>query len=258
MRQAFISLLLIICSFPASALAGWRVVQQDTLQGKSSDSVLYIEGKKMRAEVAFQAQALLIDVAADRLIIVDNGRKEYGETRLSEFIGQIKSALETIKALKAYLPPEVAKTVPDVSLDFKVDLQPTGKSEVISGFMAKEFAAKNSSGRDIGTVWLSKDGNIGKLHADLMTFSKYLGEELAMLAPIMAMAKEHGFPVKMHLLQPDNTYNDSLVKTIEAKALKSTIFVVPATYKKKDITEFISMPEIATLPQPAGAPPTKP
>ncbi len=259
MKKLFISVLLFTLALPISAKAGWRVVQQDTSGGQSSDSILYMEGKKMRAEIAAQNQVLLIDAGADRLVIIDNKAKEYGEIRLSEFIGQIKSALEAVKAIKAQLPPELAKEIPDMSMDFKISFEPTGKKETISGFAASEFTAKDTKGKEVGVVWLSKEGKMGKLHADLMAFSKQLGQELAILAPVLNMAQEHGFPVKMHLLQQNDTYNDSIVKTIEEKPLKAAIFAVPPAYKQKNIEEFIApvAPNLGASPKAApeaGAP----
>ena len=63
MKRLFISVLLLILTLPASALAGWRVVQQDTSDGVTSDSILYIEGKKMRGQlVSVDEETFSVDI----------------------------------------------------------------------------------------------------------------------------------------------------------------------------------------------------
>jgi hypothetical protein len=104
----------------------------------------YFGGRKMVTDDARERS--IVDLAAGTLTVVDKEKETYSVVAFDELRRRGTDAAERLKEL----PPEARRLL---GLDAEVKLTPTGRSERIAGYPAREYAL--DAGPTRGSVWVA-------------------------------------------------------------------------------------------------------
>lgn len=226
---------LLLCLRPASA--GWRVVQAEDGGGQTT---MLLEGGALRVEQA--GMVTILDVDRDTLIVLELGARRYAQVKLSEFIGQMRAMVNAARELLAQLPPELRAGVQDPAKALDVQLKASGQEETVGAWKAKRFTLLDAQGKESGTVWLSRDGQMGQLSNDLLRVAKAidLGVTPA-LGLLLKTAQQHGFPVKTSLKQGAQTRTSTVVE-LASQRVEPGAFQVPPGFTRGEPDRLLGLP----------------
>lgn len=154
MRQlTLVAVLALAAALPAAAED--LVITQRTTMGSAgeqrtreetqyvTDSLVVVESSDSRT---------LVDLDGERMTIADKDKKTYFEITFAE----LQKQGEAVQKKMAELPPEARKQMEGMfGKGEPVVVTPTGESEKIAGYMAKEYTLKG--GPFSGTVWATEE-----------------------------------------------------------------------------------------------------
>ncbi|MCW5889990.1 MAG: DUF4412 domain-containing protein [bacterium] len=147
------ALLALVTALPA--LADDLVIKQRTTMGSGGE-------QRTREETQYVTDTLvvvespdsrtLVDLDGERMTIADKDKKSYFEITFAE----LQKQGEAVQKKMAELPPEARQQMEGMfGKGEPVVVTPTGKTEKIAGYTAKEYALKG--GPFSGTVWSTED-----------------------------------------------------------------------------------------------------
>jgi hypothetical protein len=153
--------------------------QRTTTSGPASrttDAMQYWTAGKMVTDDAQQRS--IIDLVAKTITVADKTKKTYFTQTFAELQQQLDTMKEQIRKQMDNLPPQAREMMakmggnPMAKMDAPVTLKPTGKSEKIAGYDAKEYAIE---GGMTGSVWVTEAIQLPMAAADATAFAKSLG-----------------------------------------------------------------------------------
>lgn len=131
----------------------------------------------------------IVDLDAKTITMVDKAKKTYTVTTFDELRQQMERTRKQLDAL----PPEARKMMGAMAGD--VTLEPTGKTERIAGYEAKEYAVKG--GPMSGSVWATEAVTLPAKATDWEHFRDAVGGLQGPGGQLGgAMAKLKGFPLR--------------------------------------------------------------
>ncbi len=145
--------------------------------GEAREQMQYFtSGKRITDDARMRS---IIDLDAKTVTMVHKDKKSYTVMTFDE----LRDRGVQLKKTFDNLPPQARKML---GLDASVTLKPTGKSEKIAGYQAKEYTIEG--GPAVGSVWAADDLNVGsraqeweKIAAAMGGPGNKLGDALAQL-----------------------------------------------------------------------------
>lgn len=196
-----------------------HIVQKVNAQGMATQVELWVEGKKMRTEIASPAMgggkmAMIIDGERRKMITLMPGQKSYMEMSLDDMLSRAKAmqgaSSGEVKAVK------------------------TGKTETINGWKCEEL--KVTQGTDIDlSVWLTKDVKVDP--KEWLAFNRDF-QTNDPLSQALDPSKVDGFPVKAtgRVKQGGQSSEMTMeVVSVDDKAPPADSFAPPAGYQKMEM-----------------------
>jgi hypothetical protein len=154
MRHAVLASLLAL-SIALPAAAEDLVIKQRTTMGSAGDQRTREETQYVTDElvvVESPDSRTLVDLNGESMTIADKDKKTYFQITFTE----LQKQGEAVQKKMAELPPEARKQMEGMfGKSEPVVVKPTGKTEKIAGYTAKEYALKG--GPFTGTVWATED-----------------------------------------------------------------------------------------------------
>ncbi len=110
--------------------------------GDPTVQTIYIKGNKKREdsyEKGKLSNSTIIDLDKEQIIFIDHKRKRYSVMSFAEMKAMMQSAAEQFADKQSRRPEEEN---PNISTEFELTVDPTGKSKKIAGYRAEEYILK--------------------------------------------------------------------------------------------------------------------
>jgi len=170
----------------------------------------------------------IVDLDARTLTVLDKTRKTYTVTTFDQLRAQMEAARKQLDAM----PPEARKMMG--GMDAEVTLHPTGKTEKIAGYEAKEYAL--SGGPTTGAVWVTEEIELPSKSEDWDKFRGAIGGASGPGSKLgEAMAKLKGFPLRTNVtysVGPITAGYATEVLSVSAQAAPPDVLTIPADTRK--------------------------
>jgi regulator of replication initiation timing len=193
---------------------------------------------------------VVVNITANTITTVNDREKKYFtadidqmEQKIAEIEKQTEQIIaDTLKNLPENMRPEYEKMLreklssPDnkENIPRAKDYKPTGKTAIITGYNAMQYAARGDSG-SVHEMWCTKDINlleIKEFFAKLREMSFF--KNVALDSGIF----EIGFPLKIIKHTGSSTYSTE-VTAINTQKIEDSIFSIPAGYtESEDVFSF--------------------
>lgn len=237
-KSALLALALTL--YASSALAGWVFVQDSGGQTLK----VYVQDNKVRTGSG--EHGVIYDVSAGTVTIFKPAQKQYWTGRPQDLSQQMNRALDSrMEQMLKQAPPEQRDKLRQMMQKqmgrgpqgpaAKVEVKPTGKSQKIAGYLAKQYRVL-VNGQPRQELWvgqvpgLGKDLDIAKLFG-LVQQMKISGRPSWRNSPQVAAVMAGGYPLKMVEMGggPSST---TITKKVEKKSLPAELFRPPKGWTK--------------------------
>lgn len=229
MRIALQALVLALVVPALARAADLTVRQQVTATGPRTDThevTEYITATRRITDDP--GHRTIVDLDAKTITMVDKAKHTYTVTTFDDLRQQMERASKRIDAL----PPEARKMLGGMSGD--VTLEPTGRTERIAGYEAKEYAIRG--GAISGSVWATDAITVPAKAADWERFRGAVGGPQGPGSRLgEAMAKLKGFSLRTQVrysLGPMTGGFTTEVLSVSEQAPPPDVTEVPATARK--------------------------
>lgn len=203
--------LLLICSTPSVASAGWSLTAATmrTASAPSGSPSLVTLASGNRIKYATRAWAQVVNLSTQRLLIINHLSQTYWEGPLDEYLPVVTAQTEAMRAaLVNRLSPEQRIRIEQLSGPFDtfdptltVTIQPTTEEDTIAGYTAKKYLVLRN-GAVYEETWLAKEIHFAA-EIDQQQFTAFVGRlQKARTTPpgvVLAEMTElvaKGYPVK--------------------------------------------------------------
>lgn len=245
--------LLLVLTLPAVAGATDLIIKErQTFDGMgmgptTKDATQYSAGNKRVTDGP--DTRVIVDLDARTFTVANKQSKTYWTRSLDE----LKQRAEDGRKRLAEMPEQARKALEAMMGDGDVTITPTGKSEKIAGYTAKEF--KLASPRVSGTLWVTEEladpvgTRAAQAFSDAVGGSAGPGGALA-----TALGKVKGMPLRTTITMkagPQTVTTTSEVLEVIQKTAPSDVLGVPAGFTKQE-------PPPVKVPAPQGAPAAPP
>jgi len=193
--------------------------------GRSSKTVLYISGEKLRTDDEESRLTTIMDFKGDRMFMIDHRAKRYVETKFSQWEKEIAARLKEDNP-----SPETQMR--------KIAVRKTGETASINGFQTEKIQVL-ADGELIEENWMTQQVNmkeVAKVLERVATgFQREFRVEMKEGREIYEKLKPFGFPVMVK--DYGATYGlggmkVSEVKKVEYKELTDDVFLPPPGYER--------------------------
>ncbi|HUI25027.1 MAG TPA: DUF4412 domain-containing protein [Candidatus Kryptonia bacterium] len=217
---------------------------------KPRDVMEYWSGNQMVTDDA--QQRTIIDMDARTLTAIDKDQHTYFIQTFDEMEKQAASMKQAMQKRIASLPPQAKQLMGNLDPDAPVTVKPTGKSEKIAGYDAKEYAIEGGTTK--GSIWIAEALQPPVSPEKAAAFRKAMsgmagpGGKLA-----AAMMQLKGLPLRTTMfgpMGPEQMAVTTEVVEVSEKAPPPDVMKVPDGYQKVAPPSF-EMPE-------RGGPPRHP
>lgn len=211
-----IALVLVSLALTIPASAKDLIIHQRSTAGDPGSTpraeTLYVAGGKVVNDS--DRSRTIIDVGARTITTADKDHRTY---TVVTFDG-LRAQLDTLRKNVDSLPPEARKLMGDMLEEGPpVTVTPTGKTETIAGYPAKEYAL--SGGRYSGSIWATDAIETPPELAKWRALDKSAGASAGLGNQLgEALAKVKGLPLRTRLVT--KLANQSVVITSEALQVK--------------------------------------
>lgn len=223
----FVSTLLALLLAAASANAANEVMLRQRIDISSSTEVpreqtqYYSESVRITDD---ERGTTILDLDKKTVTFVNKRDKTYSVITFAELEKRSDSHDERVKKL----PPSVRDTI---NADVKIDLKPTGKSDTIAGYEAKEYSVDAKG--IIGSVWVAEKLDLGGRAADWAKVSALFGGKNSPGGHLdEALSKMKGAAVRRSLTQAPLPLVTSEVIEVKRMAPPASLRRIPEGYKK--------------------------
>ncbi len=229
MRVVVAGLLTALVLPPVGRAADLTVRQRVTTTGpraESHEATEYVTATRRITDDP--ARRTIVDLEAKTLTVLDKTRKTYTVTTFDELGQQMERARKQLDAM----PPEARKMMG--AMDAEVTLQPTGKTEKIAGYEAKEYAL--SGGPTTGTVWATEEIALPSKAEDWEKFRGAVGGSSGPGSKLgEAMARLKGFPLRTNVtytMGPVTAGFATEVLSVTQQAAPPEVTTIPADARR--------------------------
>jgi hypothetical protein len=238
----FLALSLVLAVGPADA-KDLTLLQRLTTGGPRSDtheSTQYWTSDKLITDEP--STRVIIDFAGETMTMVDKKRQTYHTQTFAEMRKRSEAAQADLQKHMESLPPQAREMMDKMGMGSKgaelaVSVKPTGKSEKIAGYEAKEYAIELGPMR--GSVWateaLQPPGGLKATEA----FGRMLGSAGPAAKISQAMLTVKGLPLRttMGSMGPHGFITTTEVIEVSEKSPPPDVMQVPAGFKKAEQTD---------------------
>jgi hypothetical protein len=186
---------------------------------------------------------VIIDFTGETMTMVDKQRHTYHTQTFAEMRQRSEAAQANLKKHMESLPPQAREMMDQMGMGSKgaevaVSVKPTGKTEKIAGYEAKEYDLEVGAMR--GSVWateaLQPPGGAKATEA----FGRMLGSAGPGAKISQAMLSVKGVPLRttMSSMGPHGFNTTTEVIEVSEKAPPPDVMQVPAGFKKTEQPEF--------------------
>src|ERR1700687_3708107 len=236
MRSYIATVALVFLAMPAlGAGKDLTIRQRTTGAGTTSEpheEMLYWTATKRVTDGAHMRT--ILDVSAKTMTFVDKDKKTYR----TQTFDQMRQQIDAPKKQMEPLPPQAREMMEKMTGgNASVSLKPTGKTEKIAGYEAKEYLIEGS-GPMTGSVWIT---DALQIPMDTSTWEQV---GAAMAGPQgqayklqEALAKLKGLPLRMTMttmMGPQKVGVTNEAIDVQEKAPPAEVLNVPAGFKKDD------------------------
>jgi len=242
----------------ASLLAGGRARAGVTLvmqRGANTQSVLYVDGDKMRMEnpgegTGQRATTVIVDAAGKRMLMVDEAAKTYTEITeadMKRFGAQLEARRAEMEERMKSMPPEQRKRIEDMmggktAKPRELKFERMGDKKTINGFSCEMY-------RVLEDAAPKEEDCVAPWNASLLQRSDFEGlrkfaEDMAKSSGTMSAGggrqmfeqfdKYPGFPVTRRPLEAGHGEEEQL-KSVKRGSIPAGKFAVPAGFSKKPL-----------------------
>jgi hypothetical protein len=239
----FLALLVIVAIGPADAkdLTLRQRLTTGGPQSASHESMQYWTSDKLITDDP--DTRVIIDFAAETMTMVDKQKHTYHTQTFAQMRQRSEAAQADMKKHMESLPPQAREMMDKMGMgstgaEVAVSVKPTGKSEKIAGYEAKEYAIEVGSMR--GSVWateaLQPPGGAKATEA----FGRMLGSAGPGAKISQAMLSVKGVPLRttMSMMGPHGFTTTTEVIEVSEKSPPPDVMQVPAGFKKTEQPEF--------------------
>jgi len=242
----------------APLLVGGRAHAAVTLvmqRGANTQSVLYVDGDKMRMEnpaagASQHATTVIIDAAGKRMLMVDEAAKTYSEITeadMKRFGAQLEARRGEMQERLKSMPPEQRKRIEDMmgggaGKPRELKFERLGDKKAINGFSCEMY-------RVLEDAAPKEEDCIAPWSASILQRSDFEGlrkfaENMAKSSGVMAAGggrqmfeqfdKYPGFPVSRRPLEAGRGEDEQL-KSVKRGSIPAAKFAEPAGFAKKTL-----------------------
>jgi hypothetical protein len=180
-----------------------------------------------RIVIASPTRRAIVDLKAQTWTLIDPKQKTYTVMTFDELRYMAERAAKALEAL----PPEVRK---NLALDTPISVQPTGKSERIAGYTAREYEV--SGGAASGNVWITDEITMPAQVREWEKVSSSLGVAQGAGGSLAAaIAKLNGVPLRTRMtvaMGPRKVESGTEVLEVREATPPADLLTVPAGFKK--------------------------
>jgi len=221
---------LVVLATALAAPGGDLILRQRTTGPTAGEQTQYFSGDKMVTDDPHTRS--IVDLAARTLTTADKEKRTYWVRTFDD----LRAESERTQRSLAQLPNEARR---QLGLDMPVTVKPTGRTERIAGYAAREYAV--TAGPATGTVWITDQLAQPAAAREWERFSAVIGGAGRPGGRLAGeLAKYDGVPLrsKMTLSMGPRTF-DTSTEVIEVRqaAPPSEVLAVPAGFKKVDASE---------------------
>lgn len=214
---------------PAARAAGDLVLRQRIVISSSTEvpreQTQYFSGP-LRITDDDRATTI-VNLDKKTFTFVNKRDKTYSVTTFSELKSRTDSHDQRVKNL----PPQIRDTV---NADAKIDLKPTGKSETIAGYEAKEYSVDAKG--IIGSVWVAEQLDTGGRSAEWAQVSVLFGGKNSPGGHLdEALSKIKGVPLRRSLTQSPLPLVTSEVIEVRHAPPPASLQRIPEGYAKTQL-----------------------
>jgi Domain of unknown function (DUF4412) len=242
----------------ASLLVGGRAHAGVTLvmqRGANTQSVLYVDGDKMRMEnpgegSSQRATTVIVDAAGKRMLMVDEAAKTYTEITeadMKRFGAQLEARRAEMEERTKSMPPEQRKRIEDMmggkaGKPRELKFERMGDKKTINGFSCEMYHV-------LEDATPKEEDCVAPWSASVLQRSDFEGlrkfaEDMAKSTGTMGSGggrqmfeqfdKYPGFPVTRHPLEAGRGEEEQL-KSVKRGSIPAVKFAVPAGFTKKPL-----------------------
>lgn len=188
--------------------------------GAAHEEMVYISGTKRVTDNP--QMRTIVDAGAKTLTIVDKQKQTYSVRTFDEILQQVEAMKKHLEGL----PPEMKKMMP---ANAPVTVRPTGKTEKIAGYVAREYELEGGPMK--GTIWAAESLDVAGAEAWKKLAGSIGGPHQPGAQVAEAMSKIKGLPLRTSMTM--------------AMGPSKTTFVTEAL----EIKEESPPPDVLTVPQ---------
>jgi hypothetical protein len=235
-----------------AARAGVTMVIQRGKGAEASQSTVYIEGERLRAESGAKQghdTDVIMDGKARKMIMIKPSERSYTEMTEAD-MKKMKGQVDAMRAQAAErmknLPPEQRKQMEKMMAGMgmgdgkvpKLDFKPMGQKKTVNGFACDMYSVLKDgvpTEEDCVAPWGAKVLQKSDIEG-FRKFAEDMAKNLGMSGQnemFQQFEKYPGLPITRHIL--DGSMPDEEIKSIKRGSIPESQFAVPAGYTKKDL-----------------------
>lgn len=258
MRRLFTLLLLLALALGASPAAAGdelvlrvRIAPSKTATDPWEQTQYYSGGVRITDDPRFRT---IIDLDKRTLTVINKAKQTYSVTTFDEIKKRREAAAETVKKL----PGPVREMV---HADDKVELKPTGKTEKIVGYEAKEYSFEAPGA--LGSVWIAESLDYGPRADDWAKVAPNFGGEDSPAGHLeAAITAKKGVPLRRIVTTSPLPMVVIDVLEVRHEPAPAEMKAIPAGYEKVDMPNPRAAKANTTstrspVPVPSNIPPLK-
>jgi len=232
-------LLAVVVAFTVPAWASAKdltLKERISVEGSASktrESMEYFVGNKMVTDDPHFRT--ITDLGAKTFTMINKDNKTYYTQTFDEIRQRMEGIKAEMKKRMEELPPQTREMMAHMMGDEgSVTLKPTGKTEKIAGYEAKEYALE--SGQVSGNVWVSEALQPPMKEKDAEAYGKAMGSLGGPGGKLAeAMAKLKGLPLRSTIgmsMGPHKMMTTREVTEVSEKAPPADVLEIPAGFVK--------------------------
>ncbi len=198
--------------------------------GAAREEMVYISGSKRVTDDP--RTRTIVDAGAKTLTIVDKQKQTYSVRTFDE----IRQQADAMKKHLEGLPPEMKKMMPT---DAPVTARPTGKTEKIAGYEAREYELEGGPMK--GRIWAAESLDVAGAEEWKKLAASIGGAHQPGAPMVEAMSKIKGLPLRTAMtmaLGPNKATFVTEVLEVQENSPPPDVLTVPPGFKKVEPQTF--------------------
>lgn len=241
------SVCLLLLSAAGASAQGLYWKMTTTHKSEKEETAEFWYAPKKYKVVPAGGMTSILRLDQEKIVILDNEKKQYQEMSFDEMEGMMKGMGEAMKEMEKQLdqlPPEQRKMMEEMMgkkagkkpAERAVDVVKSGETKTINGYSCAKYLLKRG-GEQEAVIWATKDiGISGATWKEMWKDMEQFGKRMAAMAPegaenLIDRSWSHidGFPIRTEM----NDGTVMTVRAVEKRNLSPKEFEVPAGYRKE-------------------------